>query len=129
MRRKYYFLGKRKNYNCCLCYVGRRYLCLFIFPRQRHSSLIEKDGPPGAIYDCSKNGSTNEALCLKWLHHFKESMKSSEENKILLIMDNHSSHSTLEDYQFCKENHITMLSIPPHSSHRMQPLDVTFLAV
>lgn len=27
---------------------------------------------------------------------------------------------------FCRENHITILSLPPHTSHRMQPLDVVF---
>lgn len=41
-------------------------------------------------------------------------------------MDNHSTHSTLEAYTFCKANGIILLTIPPHSSHRLQPLDVTF---
>ncbi|KAF2894279.1 hypothetical protein ILUMI_11894 [Ignelater luminosus] len=40
-------------------------------------------------------------------------------------VDNHNSHSTLEAYEFCKANYITMLSTPPHSSHRLQPLDIT----
>ncbi|CAH2106656.1 unnamed protein product [Euphydryas editha] len=99
---------------------------MFIYPRQRHSALLEKGGPPGAIYDCSKNGWTNESLFFKWLQHFKTFVKPCEDNKILLILDNHTSHSTLEAYEFCKANYISMLSIPPHSSHRLQPLDVTF---
>lgn len=28
--------------------------------------------------------------------------------------------------RFCRENNIDMLSLPPHSSHRMQPLDIGF---
>lgn len=38
----------------------------------------------------------------------------------------HNSHSNLEAYEFCKNNYITILCMPPHSSHRLQPLDVTF---
>nr|CAD7393524.1 unnamed protein product [Timema cristinae] len=41
-------------------------------------------------------------------------------------MNNHGSHITKEAYDFCKENFITLLSLPPHSSHRLQPLDVIF---
>jgi hypothetical protein len=48
------------------------------------------------------------------------------EHPALLILDNHSSHCTLEAYMFCKENRIVVVSIPPHTSHRLQPLDVTF---
>lgn len=42
----------------------------------------------------------------------------------MLIMNNHNSHPTLEAYEIAKNNYITMLSIPPQSSHR---LDMTFI--
>lgn len=29
-------------------------------------------------------------------------------------------------HQFCKNNFIHMLTLPPHSSNRMQPVDLTF---
>lgn len=99
---------------------------LFIFPRQRHSPQLERDGPPGAVYTCSTNGWTNEQIFLTWLQHFIKFTKPTAEKQILLIMDNHNSHATLEAYEIAKKNYITMLSIPPHSSHRLQPLDVTF---
>ncbi|KAJ3655447.1 hypothetical protein Zmor_014578 [Zophobas morio] len=41
-------------------------------------------------------------------------------------MDNHTTHSTLQIYDFCKANGIVLLTIPPHTSHKLQPLDVTF---
>lgn len=79
---------------------------MFIYPRQRHSSLVQADGSPCAIYDCSKNRWTDESLFLKWLQGFKIFVKSYE---ILLILDNHhNSYSTLETYEFCKANYITM---------------------
>lgn len=42
-----------------------------------------------------------------------------------LILDNHESHTSLASVDFAKVNGITLLTIPPHTSHRLQPLDVT----
>jgi hypothetical protein len=42
----------------------------------------------------------------------------------LLILDGHSSHATPEFDQFCKDNKIITLCMPPHTSHLLQPLDV-----
>ncbi|CAB3228469.1 unnamed protein product [Arctia plantaginis] len=55
--------------------------------------------------------------------------KPSPEQPILLILDNHASHMSLQIFEHCKQNNIHMLSLPPHTSHRMQPLDVTFLGL
>ena len=42
----------------------------------------------------------------------------------LLIMDNHESHICSAVVQFAKESGITLLTITPHCSHRLQPLDI-----
>lgn len=99
---------------------------MFIFARQRMRHLLEKDGPASALYTDSKNGWINEELFVTWLKHFAAFTKPTQESPVLLILDNHSSHISLQAFNFCKEKHITMLSIPPPSSHRTQPLDVSF---
>lgn len=38
-------------------------------------------------------------------------------------MDNHESHMTIAGLDFCKNNNIEVLTLPPHTSHRLQPLD------
>lgn len=43
----------------------------------------------------------------------------------MLLLDNHNSHCTLASYEYCRENGIVMLSFPPHTSHKLQPLDLT----
>lgn len=48
----------------------------------------------------------------------------SSEHPILLLLDNHVSHTSLEAIIYVKENGIVILSFPPHCSHRLQPLDV-----
>lgn len=40
-------------------------------------------------------------------------------------MDNHDSQVSLEVITFAKENGIILLTIPPHTSHKLQPLDRT----
>jgi hypothetical protein len=47
----------------------------------------------------------------------------------LLILDGHGSHLTPEFDLFCTEYSIITLYMPPHSSHLLQPCDVSFFAV
>lgn len=98
---------------------------MFMFPRSHMSPLLEKNGLPGSVYNWSKTGWINEDLFLTWLKHFAELTHAREDNKMLLILDNHSTHCSAEAYNFCRENGIVMVSLPPHMSHRLQP-DVVF---
>ena len=41
-------------------------------------------------------------------------------------MDGHHSHKTLAAITFARSKHIQLLVLPPHCTHRMQPLDTTF---
>lgn len=118
--------GSNITVMCAMSAAGNFIPPMFIFARQRMTPLLEKDGPAGALYTNSKNGWINEDLFVTWLKHFAAFAKPTQESPVLLILDNHSSHISLQAFNFCKENHITMLSIPPHSSHRTQPLDVSF---
>ena len=52
-------------------------------------------------------------------------LKPSNEYKVLLILDNHSSHLPFETLNLAKENGIVMLSFPPHCSHKLQPRNVS----
>lgn len=99
---------------------------MFIFCRKRMSSNLKKNGPPGASYMCSDNGWMIEELFVEWLKHFHQFTKISQEDPVLLIVDNHVSHCSLSSYKYSKENNIHLVTIPPHTSHRTQPLDVSF---
>ena len=65
-------------------------------------------------------------LFIKWLEHFSKFANPTAEKQILLILDNHVSHVSIEAITFAKSHHIHMLSLPPHSSHKTQPLDRNF---
>ena len=59
------------------------------------------------------------------MKHFVEYAKPSESQPILLILDNCSSHVDVSIIDYAKEHYITLLSFPPHCSHRLQPFDVS----
>jgi hypothetical protein len=42
----------------------------------------------------------------------------------MLVLDGHESHQSAEFETFCKTNNIVTISLPAHSSHLTQPLDV-----
>ena len=58
-----------------------------------------------------------------WMKHFVSHVRLSNKDKVLLLLDNHHSHVTLETIDYDKEHGIVLLSFPPHCSHKLQPLD------
>lgn len=79
----------------------------------------------------SANGWTDDSLGFTWLTDvFQKHTKNRTKGVYrLLILDRHGNHSTPEFNLFCKEHSIITLCIPPHSSHLLQPLDISCFAV
>lgn len=50
--------------------------------------------------------------------------KYNKDNPILIVLDNHESHTSLQTILFCRDNGIQFLTFPPHCTDRRQPLDV-----
>jgi len=55
-------------------------------------------------------------------------VRPSETNPVLLLLDGHHSHKSLALVDMVRDNFVTILTIPPHTSHRLQPLDVSFFS-
>ena len=111
---------------CCMSAGGHFVPPTFIFPRKRHHDALLNGAPLGSIQMCSDSGYINTNLFLDWLHHFQNTVKSTVEDPVILVLDNHSSHVSLNAVLFCRSNSIHIVSSPPHSSHKTQPLDVCF---
>lgn len=69
------------------------------------------------------SGWSNTEKFLEFLNHFIKHVRPSKDNRVLLIMDNHESHISIEAINLAKENGIVMFTFPPHTSHKLQPLD------
>jgi hypothetical protein len=98
-----------------------------IFQGKHHLSAWYKEGsaPHDWVIAVSENGWTSNELGLQWLKHFDKHTKRRVTGAYrLLIIDGHESHNSLNFQQYCKENKIITLCMPPHLSHLLQPLDV-----
>lgn len=97
----------------------------FVFPRARMSPVLLNGAPDGSVGVASNSGWMNEGLFFKYLEHFKKNTRCSQNDPVLLLVDNHNSHLSIDALDFAHDNGITILSFPPHCTRRMQPLDVS----
>ena len=98
-----------------------------IFAAADHQSLWYDDLPENYVVSVSKNGWTTDQLGIEWLQKIFEPYTAPRTigGYRLLILDGHGSHATAEFDRFCMEKKIIPLYMPPHSSHLLQPLDVS----
>lgn len=83
-----------------------------------------EQAPPGTVFTFQKNAWMDGTIGLEWFS--KVFMKNcGNERPQLLILDGHSSHETLELLEAAKANNIHLMSLPPHTTHYLQPLDRT----
>ena len=82
-----------------------------------------RGAPPGTLGLANKTGWMNSELFSEVIDHFIHHSKSSKDQPSLLVYDNHESHLSIEVLDKAKENGVTILTLPPHSSNKMQPLD------
>ncbi|XP_049869645.1 uncharacterized protein LOC126369338 [Pectinophora gossypiella] len=102
---------------------------VFIFGRKRMKAELLDGAPSGSVGMVSDSSFINCDLFLNWLTHFKDHVRPTDERPILLILDNHVSHCSIKAIDFFRANNIIALTIPPHSSHKLQPLDKGFHTV
>ena len=111
---------------CCISASGLYVPPALIFPRKRKKEELYREAPPGTLAMISDSGYMNTDLFVEWLEHFQVFVKSSQEDPVLLILDNHVSHCSLGAIDTSRKYNICLVSLPPHASHKLQPLDVGF---
>ncbi|XP_031359418.1 uncharacterized protein LOC116182980 [Photinus pyralis] len=84
------------------------------------------NGPPGAIGVANPSGWINEELFGTWFDHFLKIVRPEvRPEPVLLILDGHTSHTkNLSVIMKARENNVIVLSLPSHTTHKLQPLDV-----
>jgi hypothetical protein len=110
-----------------ICAAGYATPPFIIYKGRVHISAWyeEADIPRNWKLSVSENGWTNNALGLEWLKHFDAHTKTRQVGVYrLLILDGHESHLNQDFKDYCFEQKILTLCMPPHSSHILQPLDV-----
>ncbi|KAK0131245.1 hypothetical protein N1851_034067 [Merluccius polli] len=82
-----------------------------------------RGGPEGSIGTANGSGWMQEDDFVVYLRHFVHYTRPTDDNKILLLLDNHSSHVSIQAINFCRDHGVVMLSFPPPCTHHLQPLD------
>ena len=93
-----------------------------VFPRVNISSLMTDKAPPGTLALATKTGWMTAELFGSVMEHFVKHSNSSKSTPTLLIYDNHESHLSIRALDIAIENVVTVLTLPPHTSNKLQPL-------
>ncbi|XP_020287527.1 uncharacterized protein LOC109856551 [Pseudomyrmex gracilis] len=94
---------------------------LFKGVRKRDDFMIGM--PSGTEIVMTEKGWITEDAFKMWLDHFN---RYRTKGKVILILDGHLSHTNLAVVDLCEASEIELVLIPPHTSHALQPLDVSF---
>jgi hypothetical protein len=73
------------------------------------------------------NGWTNNFVCHQWFEKAFipfATARNASGKPILLVSDGHQSHETPEMHELAFQNNVILYSLPPHCTHKLQPLDV-----
>ena len=79
---------------------------------------------PDWLYGFSSKGWTDNKLALLWLRQIFIPETARPGKRRLLILDGHESHDTGMFQYLCMRNDISLIYLPSHASHILQPLDV-----
>ncbi|XP_060584711.1 uncharacterized protein LOC132740757 [Ruditapes philippinarum] len=98
---------------------------LIVYPGVR----FNYDPPEGfadAVFGRTESGWMDSELFVTWLTEVFETALSEREIKrpVVLFVDGHSTHCTLEASKFCRDHEIILYCLPEHASHLLQPCDL-----
>jgi DDE superfamily endonuclease len=107
--------------------ASRKVQPLVIFKgKQLQTTWFQHDKVPDWHYTTSENGWTSNNIAGQWLNtiFLPETNPKRNEARILLL-DGHGSHISIDFLWECKQNNVHLVFLPPHSSHVLQPLDLS----
>ncbi|KAJ4444462.1 hypothetical protein ANN_06254, partial [Periplaneta americana] len=100
---------------------------MLIYARKKMMESLTFGAPPNTIFRCQDKGWMDSDTFCEWIRHFIRTVKPSPEEKVLLILDGHSSHTqSLKAIEICRQYGVIMLSLLSHCTHRLQALHVSF---
>ena len=109
---------------CCASAAGIPHPPMIIYKKSFPGGAYRFDGPDDALYARSESGWIDSELFLVWLRRlFLKHVV--QQRPVLLITDGHKSHMTLDVIDTCRDNNVILFCLPPHTTHALQPLDVS----
>lgn len=129
--------GNREFITCmaCVSAIGKKVPATLPYTGDsydlRNTWVQDLEDSDDFFFGASSNGWSNDAYGLQWLTEVFEptTRPSSLRAKRLLIVDGHSGHINMAFINNCWDLRIILLVLPPHSTHRLQPLDVVLFGL
>lgn len=119
--------GQLVTVELCMSAAGHYIPPLLVFPRVRMKAELLNGAPHGTIAACQPNGWMQTEIFVQWLGHFIAHVRPSKDKPVLLILDGHVTHTkNLDLIDLARKNGVIILCLPPHCTHKCQPLDVSF---
>ena len=95
---------------------------MFLFTGKRvPEDWLTVKGYPGNQFSVTENGWMTGAVFLEWFKMFCDDV---DQRPLLLIYDGHASRITLDLILHARDENVTLLKLPPHTTDKLQPLDV-----
>ena len=115
--------GRTHTILSCVSASGQVIPPFMVYPRKRPVPPKMREGAyPNTFFQVSDNGWITKELFFEWFKLFVQTI--SPIRPVLLILDGHTSHITINVIEFARANEIHLLCLPSHTSHVLQPLDV-----
>ncbi|XP_035680961.1 uncharacterized protein LOC118418925 [Branchiostoma floridae] len=111
----------------CISAAGQTVPPMIIYNKAFPGGKYTEGGPANALYAYSDSGFIDDELFERW---FKLSFLKhcTSDRPVILILDQHYSHITLRVLEDAIQNDVIILGLPPHTTHFLQPLDVSVFA-
>ena len=112
----------------CVSAAGKNIPPLIIFKAiYTNTAWIPTDMPEDWRFSTSNSGWTSDSHAFEWLTTvFEPSIRPTDPTlPRLLVMDGHGSHITANVIAVCMQHAIDLLILAPHTSHILQPFDVS----
>ena len=97
---------------------------MVVFSGKKFNHELTVGEVPGTLYGMSDSGWMDSELFANWFssHFLKHAVAS---RPLLLMLDGHKSHYTLDLVQTAAENGVIIFCLPPHTTADSQPLDTS----
>ena len=112
--------GQLVTVEICMSATGAFVPPMFVFPRVRMKDELMDGVPHGSISVCLPSGWMQKDLFTAWFQHFIRVSGASLDNRVLLVLDGHATHTkNLEIIDLARAHGVSILNIPPLTSHKL----------
>ena len=97
---------------------------MVVFAGKNHNNALSKGEVPETLFGMLQSGWVDQELFSKWFS--KQFLKHAVPTRpLLLLLDGHSSHYTLQLVKSAKKQKVVIFCLPSHTTADSQPLDTS----